>query len=160
MLRRNTHSTPIRTLRDLAVAVLTLAACACSDQKLLERHSGPASAPASGQFSAEEKRTAQALSVGSEQVAPAGSSAYQQALKCQFAFPALSARIIGEGGGQTVGPAVEEAKAYFDRRLRTAASQENKTVAQIAADLKAQEVQFPDESAKIRMAVGCLRTLS
>lgn len=160
MPRRDSRSTTVQTLRASAVVMLTLAVCACSNQKLLERNSGAASALALGQFSDEERRAAQALSVGGEQVVPAGSSAYQQALKCQFAFPAFSARIVGEGGGQNVGPAVEQARVYFDRRLRTAAAQENKTAAQIAADLKAQEVQFPDESAMIRMAVGCLRALS
>lgn len=149
-----------KSLGGVSLFGLSLACAACSDPADLSRHSGSTLARDRPEFGAQEKRVAEALSLGNERVTLPASDPYRQALLCSAAFTALRSRLASMGGGDpTIGPAVERAQAHFDSRLQRFAETEKKSAADIATDRSAQDAQLPDEATKIRVAIGCIRGL-
>ena len=145
-------------LRYLSCAVLIpclLAACSSGEP--------PSEATATGstrEFSAEDKRAAEALSIGNSQEVTAAGSPYSRALLCRHGIAVLAANFeTAPGLSQEQREAMEQASAYFDQQLRQLGSEENKSAAEITSDLEQTAEDNTDLAANARTAVACLQRL-
>lgn len=111
-------------------------------------------------FTAEDKRAAQALSIGSGISLAGGVSPYDKALRCSLAFGELSARFENLGAtADQQSRAMAQAKAMFDQRLERAAAQAGRTARQITADRAKLDAELPEGGERARMAIACIREL-
>lgn len=148
------------SLRDRYAVVLTAAICAC----LLSGCSTSDPAPPSGnsggaaRFSAEDKRAARALSLGSgPDLGQVAQDPRQQALLCIAALGTIETR-FGNTGAMSAEQtrALEQAKAVY----RTKAGLAGRSPADVADALKKATRQSPDVMTSARRAIGCLRNLA
>lgn len=110
-------------------------------------------------FSDEEKRAAQALSIGIGASQQPDLTPYERALRCRIAFDLLVDRLdqLGENSAQR--RALVDAVGLFDQRLSRAGAEANKAPPDIAEDIAKQRTQMAGGVDDARLAIGCIREI-
>lgn len=145
----------LRTRRALPLAALVcslVALAACSSEADETNRANPVTAPPV--FSPEERRIAQALSLGVRDIGGSVSS-QDKALLCSLSLDALASRLEGSDVLTSEQQrAFAQAEAIFRRRGTTGRSPDA-----IRAARAALEEGYPEVSTRSRIALGCLRDL-
>ncbi|MCH2486333.1 MAG: hypothetical protein MK010_01120 [Erythrobacter sp.] len=104
-------------------------------------------------FSDEDKRIARLLSVGSDDIDESASPQYRATL-CSLALQTIEERMRGALSDEQR-QAFAQAQSLYDRRARTGVSAEDQQ--QTRDEI---ETAYPDESDRVRFAIGCLQDLA
>jgi hypothetical protein len=107
-------------------------------------------------FDAEDKRAAQALSVGSGTLLESAQTEYEQALLCKVAVDAIAPRLQA-GLDTTQAEAVTAIQRALDERVRREVAAQGRNRYQIAADLGEREQAGEEVGMRARIAVACIR---
>ncbi len=140
----------------LLIAPLLLTGCGTGEPAPLpgERE------PSTQQFSAADKRAAQALSIGTEQVSQASSSPYEDSVNCSTALNVVVTHFVGEGSGDTPQiNALRQLQSVYDRRVATFGVEIGRSDTEIETDLETRRAQERDLRDEARTAIGCARKL-
>jgi len=103
-------------------------------------------------FNDEDKRVARLLSVGREEIDKSASPEYRATL-CSLALQAIEARMRGALSDEQR-QAFAQAQSVYGQRARTGISAEEQK--QTRDEI---ETAYPDESDRVRFAIGCLQDL-
>lgn len=110
------------------------------------------------QFSADDRRAAQALSIGNQETLASAATPYNQALLCSLALGSLNEQLQERGILDAAQQrAFAQMQALFDRQVRQRGG--GKTQAEIALDREQVATDTPDPSTRAQIAIGCLRRL-
>lgn len=104
-------------------------------------------------FTDEDKRIARLLSVGSDDIDESASPQYRATL-CSLALQAIEERMLGVLSDEQR-QAFAQAQSLYDQRARTgmSAPDQEQTRDEI-------ETAYPDDSDRVRFAIGCLQDLA
>ncbi|MXP27953.1 hypothetical protein GRI58_03840 [Porphyrobacter algicida] len=111
-------------------------------------------------FTADDKRAAQALSLGNAAALKGGSNQYDQSLLCSISIESIMSKLRDTG---TFSPqqlaSVEKAKKIYDERASAAAKEQSKSRADISRDRAQLASKHQDEMERARLSIGCLKSL-
>lgn len=111
------------------------------------------------QFSNEERLAARALSIGSRSAAPQSGNPYEQAVTCSSAIEALADRLRQSDALTSEQlQIVEQAKAVYDRRIRSLTDQASAAGTAVGED-PLQAVDNPPRGEALQ-AIGCIQNLA
>lgn len=111
-------------------------------------------------FGPDERKAAQALSVGAA-VDYEVNDPYRWAIMCSLSLKALAddvttANVIDSANLDRLRQTV----SLFDQRVRRLGAELGKSTSQMAADVRNEEASIPQLSTRAQVAVGCLRELT
>lgn len=148
-----TSQTRLRPTFLCALGAVLLTACAPETSPAPQ----PSQTPAR-EFSAEDKRAAQALSIGNQAALTGAATAYDRALLCNIALDSLIEQLQERGALTTEQQrAFGEVQRLYERRLAQAAG--GKSQEELATDRTQAEEANPEPSTRAQIAIGCLRQL-
>ena len=141
-----------------AAALSALLPMACDVPSQPRR--GGETEPSRATYSNEERRAAQALSLGNDPTLTTESSPYQRALICSDALAALNRRFRTSAQmTSSVQTSMLQVEVLFDRQLERLGREQNKSTEEVASDRAQQAARGTDDGAKARIALGCIREL-
>ncbi len=110
------------------------------------------------EFDADDRRAAQALSIGNQAALTGAATAYDRALLCSIALDSLTEQ-LQERGALTAEQqrAFGEVRRLYERRLDQSAG--SKTAEERSRDREQAEEANPEPSTRAQIAIGCLRQL-
>ncbi len=113
------------------------------------------------EFSADDKRVARLLSIGSTQKFSAKTSAYDRALSCSIALETVKARLSASG---QMNPAIintiNQVSSVYDTRTQQLGAADGKSTAEIAAERLERTEEMADQGKDGQIAIGCLRAMT
>lgn len=130
----------------------------CSQPPASREDDTPKSPPR--EFSAQDKKIAQALSVGNDSTVENADGPYDQALLCRNAIETIIGRLVdsGRAGGEVLGT-LRQAQEVFDTRLRSLATSEGKSQNDLRRDIRDAAEQNVSSSTASRLVLGCFKNL-
>ena len=142
--------------RALLILITATSVNSCSGQ--VDDRGASAPAEAARVFGTEDRRAAQALSVGSSSVLNPDQSPYERAISCQTAVDAIAPRLTS-----TLPPeqlrAVKYAQRQLAERVRQQGAAAGKDAATVAKELSEVSGRSDDLVLQTRVALACLREL-
>ncbi|WP_390547399.1 hypothetical protein [Qipengyuania sp. MTN3-11] len=157
MITRERQARPATLARIVVPVLVGLAGLsACSDETLSSDHL-PDDTP-QATYSAEERRSAERLSMGNVAAIDAAGSEYRQAALCVVALETVS-EMAEDGSTMTTEQraAIQQALRIFEQRARRSAAADASVVP--AEERLALEAQYPERRERAQLALGCLRKL-
>jgi len=129
----------------------------CSEGELTTE---PQPFEATREFSQADKVAARSLSISNTEVMATTESPYERALLCRHGLAEI-ATVIREGWGSNreQEQALQQAEAFFDRRLRDVAGAGGKSTEDVQEDLEQTAKDNRDPAVNLRIVAGCLERL-
>ena len=116
---------------------------------------------AAKEFSADDKRAAQALSVGAAQIQTGEGQAYDQSIACAEALAVVENHFAGSDGGIAAQlETIRGARTRYEQRIEQQAAPLGKTGEEIANDRAAFVAKEEPLREQAQRAIGCLRALA
>lgn len=147
------------SFKSLLTGIVSLALlAACSDHKAPSEKTMPFTA--AREYSEQDKIAARALSISNNSGFEAADTPYAQALLCSNAISSTGSKLRQTGGlSQDILRGIDQAKANYDRRVRTFASEAGKSTDDIESDLRQTAKNNPDAGANARVTMACIQQL-
>lgn len=138
-----------------AFLMIALAACSSGRETMTAPNEEPARA-----FSDEDRRVASALSISQDRAVTNADSPYSRALLCRNGMETLAERFQDAAGlSEQQREGIEQARAYFDERLRLLGESEGKSASDISEDVQQTAEDNFDTAENARIAIACLQRL-